>query len=101
MHAMAIPIDSLVSPAYVSLSELPPRAVALVRAVGNRASTATALERRLIELGFVGGERVEVLTQAAPGGDPFVIRVGDTSFALRRHEVATVWVEIVSSPGKS
>jgi ferrous iron transport protein A len=56
------------------------------------------MERRLIELGFVCGERVEVLTQAAPGGDPFVIRIGDTTLALRRREVATVWVDI-AQPG--
>ena len=29
-----------------------------------------------------------------PGGDPFVVRVGTTTFALRRREVETVWVEV-------
>jgi ferrous iron transport protein A len=94
MHALAAPHESVISPGYVSLSELHPRVAAVVRSVG----AASGLERRLVELGFVSGERVEVLTQAAPGGDPFVIRVGDTTFALRRREVASVWVEIVPSP---
>jgi ferrous iron transport protein A len=97
MHALVAPHESVASPGYVSLSELRPRTSAIVRSVG----AASGLERRLIELGFISGERVEVLTQAAPGGDPFVIRVGDTMFALRRREVATVWVEISSSPPES
>ena len=33
-----------------------------------------------------------------PGGDPFVVRVGTTTFALRRREVETVWVELGSRP---
>jgi Fe2+ transport system protein FeoA len=44
-------------------------------------------------LGFVSGERVEVLAEARPGRDPFVVRVGSTTLALRRREVETVWVE--------
>jgi len=55
---------------------------------------STTLERRLMELGFVTGERVEILTEARPGRDPFIVRVGTTTFALRRREVETVWVEL-------
>jgi ferrous iron transport protein A len=54
----------------------------------------TTLERRLMELGFVTGERIEILTEARPGRDPFVVRIGTTTFALRRVEVETVWVEL-------
>lgn len=95
MDALANPNGSVISPGYVNLSALAPRTTAVVKSVG---PTSAGLERRLIELGFVNGERVEVLTQAAPGGDPFVLRVGDTTFALRRREVATVWVELAPSP---
>jgi len=56
--------------------------------------TNTTLERRLMELGFVAGEQIEILTEARPGRDPFVVRVGTTTFALRRREVETVWVEL-------
>jgi ferrous iron transport protein A len=52
------------------------------------------MERRLIELGFVSGERIEVLAQSMLGGDPFVVRVGTSTFALRRREVETVWVDV-------
>jgi len=62
------------------------------------AEATTALERRLLELGFVGGEHVEVLAEARPGRDPFVVRIGTTTLALRRREAQTVWVEI-SRPG--
>ena len=52
------------------------------------------LERRLLEFGFVAGERVEILAEARPGRDPFVVRVGSTTFALRRDEARSVWVEL-------
>jgi ferrous iron transport protein A len=96
MDAFAAPGGAVIAPGSVSLSALLPRTTAIVRGVGSRAIEATPLERRLIELGFVSGERVEVLTQVSPGGDPFVLRIGDTTFALRRREVATVWVEEVA-----
>lgn len=48
---------------------------------------------RLIELGFCEGEKVRVLAESFPGGDPMAIRVGSATFALRRHEAAMVLVE--------
>jgi ferrous iron transport protein A len=77
----------------VRLSLLGPGSVALVDHVGAQDAPLSALERRLLELGFVHGERVEVVTEARPGRDPFVVRVGSTTLALRRREVETVWVE--------
>jgi ferrous iron transport protein A len=47
---------------------------------------------RLIEIGFVEGESVEVIGEARPGGDPMAVRVGGTCFALRRREAAAVMV---------
>lgn len=97
MDAFAAPNGAVLTSPSVSLSALLPRTLAVVRGVGSPAGAASGLERRLIELGFVDGERVEVLAQARPGGDPFVLRVGDTTFALRRREVETVWVEVSPS----
>jgi ferrous iron transport protein A len=54
------------------------------------------LERRLIELGFVEGARVEVLHQGPIGGDPIAIRLQSATIALRRREAAAVLVEPVS-----
>jgi ferrous iron transport protein A len=84
------------SPVAVSLSALRPGTVATVLAVGDT-TTITPVERRLLELGFVAGERVEVVAEARPGRDPFVVRVGCTQLALRRREAETVWVELASA----
>jgi ferrous iron transport protein A len=50
------------------------------------------LVMRLIEIGFVAGEQIEVIGEARPGGDPLAVRVGGTCFALRRREAAAVMV---------
>ena len=48
---------------------------------------------RLLEIGFVPGEVVRV-TALGPGGrEPLAVRVGGTSFALRRHEAEHIQVE--------
>ena len=95
MDAIAAPAGVSLAPVSTSLSALSPGTVAAVVRRGPAVAAAfTPTERRLIELGFVSGERVEVLAQAMPGGDPFVVRVGTTTFALRRREVETVWVEV-------
>jgi ferrous iron transport protein A len=46
--------------------------------------------RWLEELGFIPGEQVAVMARAALGGDPLVVRVGQSTFALRRAEAACV-----------
>jgi Fe2+ transport system protein FeoA len=99
MDATATPPAFALTHGTVSLSTLMPGTIAAVLGVGlHNGSGFTATERRLLELGFVSGERIEVLAQALPGGDPFVVRVGTTTFALRRREVETVWVEVTTSP---
>jgi ferrous iron transport protein A len=97
MDAIAAPGGISLAPGTMSLSTLTPGMAGTVIRVGTRTPNASTLERRLVELGFVNGERIEVLAQARPGGDPFVVRVGTTTFALRRREVETVWVEIAPS----
>lgn len=77
----------------VSLSTLHPGVTAVVHSVGQRGAALSALERRLLELGFIHGEQVEVLSEARPGRDPFVVRVGTTTLALRRREAQTIWVD--------
>ncbi len=46
--------------------------------------------RWLDEIGFVPGERVQLLARAFPGGDPLVVRVGQSTFALRVAEAACI-----------
>jgi ferrous iron transport protein A len=95
MDAIAAPGGRTLAPGSFSLSALPPGTSGVVIGVG--AGANTTLERRLMELGFVTGERIEILTEARPGRDPFIVRIGTTTFAMRRHEVATVWVELAHS----
>lgn len=52
--------------------------------------------RWLDEIGFIVGESVVLLARALPGGDPLVVRVGTSTFALRRAEAACVVVEAPS-----
>lgn len=52
------------------------------------------LERRLLELGFVEGARIELLHQGLFGGDPIALRVDDMTVALRRHEAASLIVRL-------
>lgn len=47
---------------------------------------------RLTEIGFVPGERVRVVAHGFPGREPVAVRIGHTTFALRRHEAALVRV---------
>lgn len=48
----------------------------------------------LAQIGFLPGERVQILARNLPGGDPLVVRVGDSTFALRRAEAACIQVEL-------
>jgi len=97
MDAVAAPEGLAFEPGFVSLAALPPGTTARVVGVGSIASALSALERRLLEFGFVNGEQVEILAEARPGRDPFVVRVGHTTLALRRREAQSVWVELQHS----
>jgi ferrous iron transport protein A len=97
MDALAVPAGLSLEPGFASLAALSPGMHGRVIAVGSGASVLSALERRLLEFGFVNGEQVEVLAEARPGRDPFVVRVGHTTLALRRREAQCVWVELQHS----
>lgn len=47
---------------------------------------------RLLELGFVEGEALRVVAHGFPGHEPIAVRVGNTTFALRRFEADHVLV---------
>ena len=52
----------------------------------------TALVQRLMELGVLDGEEVEVIG-FAPLGDPMEVRLADTRLSLRRQEAAGITVD--------
>jgi ferrous iron transport protein A len=52
------------------------------------------LERRLLELGFVEGARVELLHEGLFGRDPIAMKLDDMRVALRRHEAASLTIRL-------
>lgn len=54
---------------------------------------------RLQELGFVAGERLRVIAHGYPGREPIAVRVGNTTFALRRFEADHVLVVAAPAGG--
>ena len=50
------------------------------------------IARRLRALGFVPGEPIRLVTRGPLGGEPLLVQVGYTRFALRRSEAARVRV---------
>jgi ferrous iron transport protein A len=79
-----------------SLADLPVGAHAHV--VGVRAAgpsrEARELALRLLEIGFIEGEPVRVIALGHPGREPIAVRVGGTTFALRRFEAERVQVAL-------
>ena len=51
-----------------------------------------AMKMRLLELGFAPGEQIRVVAESFPRRDPMAVRLGNTTFALRRHEAAMIHV---------
>jgi len=62
------------------------------RLLDDRSEDAGALLVRLRDLGFVAGARCEIVARMWLGGDPLVVRIGGSMFALRRAEAAAVRV---------
>jgi ferrous iron transport protein A len=76
------------------LHELPLGQRALVKAVAAvEAGVPPERARQLNDIGFLPGEVVTVLARAWPGGEPLVVSVGHSRFALRRAEAACIQVE--------
>ena len=68
----------------------------IVQVGGGEAGDEHALEveRRLLELGFVEGARIELLHEGLIGRDPIAMKVDDMRVALRRHEAAGLTVRV-------
>ena len=60
--------------------------------VEGSALSAAELERRLLELGFVEGARVEILHEGILGRDPIAVRIENVTIAVRRREAMAVIV---------
>ena len=77
----------------LTLDQLPPRQTATIRHVHMAPGDDGRLRRRLLELGFVPGERVQVLRRVFFGRGPLAVRVGTSTFAMRKLESSLIEVE--------
>jgi ferrous iron transport protein A len=80
----------------VTLSDLPLHSSALVESV-QELHANDAIARRLQELGFVTGEDVRLVARGPVGGEPLLVQVGFTRFALRRSEARRILVTPVAA----
>ena len=67
--------------------------VAHVRAATAEGEAHGERVRQLEEIGFLPGEPVSVLSRGVWGGEPLAVRVGLSTFALRRDEARCIEVE--------
>jgi ferrous iron transport protein A len=103
-HVNWYAVDTKVEPAceLQSLAALHKGARGVVFAVGSAGLAGTPIgdvagstvARRLLELGFIPGERIEVIEEIRPGSDPIAVRIGASMFALRRREAQAVLVQL-------
>lgn len=86
----------------VRLSDLKVKQTAIIRQVIR--STTDGVEQndlvasRLETLGFVPGAQVQVITKGIFGGDPILIQVGFTRFALRKIEAEKIEINLEGEP---
>ena len=75
----------------MKLSELHPGQKAIIKSIGDIGE----LKNRLMELGVLCGEPVQVV-RVAPLGDPIEIRIGNEHLALRDEDAQKIEVEAIS-----
>ena len=79
--------------AAISLDQLPKHQWATVLDVLRpEEAEGRDLVLRLTEIGFVPGEAVRIVATGVPGREPLAVRLGHTTFALRRHEASLIRV---------
>lgn len=81
----------------LTLDQLPKNTRGVITAVNTQDENAD-VSRRLLELGFVAGETVRVIAKGYFASGPMAVRVGGTTFALRRFEAAMITVLLTAPP---
>ena len=85
----------------VTLNQIRPGDRGVIVKVGDHChhqDQAVELERRLLELGFVEGARIELLHEGLFGRDPMALKVDDMRVALRRQEAASLTIQLDRAP---
>jgi ferrous iron transport protein A len=90
---MKLPGSSIAAPLF--LAEMRRGETAVIEGLAPAGLGTTAEERdsmlaRLRDLGFIPGAHCEVIARMWFGGDPIAVRIGGSTFALRRIEAAAV-----------
>lgn len=78
------------------LSDLKVKQTAIISKVNRTLDGETQTDlvaSRLETLGFVAGTKVHVLTKGIFGGDPILIQIGFTRFALRKAEAEKIEIQ--------
>lgn len=83
----------------VRLSDLKTKQRAVIQQVHNvndttDAAQADSIAMRLINLGFVAGESVEIMTRGVFGGEPILVKIAGSRFALRANEAQRIEVQL-------
>lgn len=73
-----------------TLNQLLPGETGIVTKVTGTGS----IKKRIIDMGFIGGESIKVL-KYAPLGDPIEIKVMNFNLSLRKTEAALIEVKVV------
>lgn len=76
----------------LSLSMLKPGQSGII----DHVSDDTAVTIRLVELGLIPGEPIEVIKEA-PLGDPVEIKIMDYYLCLRKQEAASIKIRIIKT----
>ena len=80
----------------LSVADLRPNRVTTITGLSEAegAHAQPGMLQRLAELGFMAGETISVLRRGPGGREPIAVQVGDTVFALRRHEASCIQVQM-------
>lgn len=85
----------------VRLSALKVKQTAMITKVNrsvDETEHADLVAVRLESLGFVPGTQVQVVTKGIFGGDPILIQIGFTRFALRKAEADKIEIQLQGVP---
>jgi ferrous iron transport protein A len=89
----ALEAKAMIKKQQISLADLPVGILATVVGISSSSVDADlALIQRLAEIGFVPGENLKVIAHGHPGREPIAVRIGGTTFALRRFEADYIYV---------
>jgi Fe2+ transport system protein FeoA len=89
------PMINKIDCATINLSEMAKNVRAKIVGVDSRGHGAD-VALRLAELGFVAGENVRIVAKGFFPGGPIAVRIGGSTFALRRFEAALISVSPVA-----